>query len=215
MLHSLTGFDHLLIQVPDFAEAQRAFARLGFAVEGERIALGAMSLRLRQAEGKAQFAALAFASTDPEVSRAAFRPLPGFEASILPLSPPRLGDHGNSAQAVASITVLLDNPEAAMPAYDHLFGAFAATPTDDMVTVHGGGPLLFLSDEDSFDHLHSSLAVRLPPAPAIAAIAVAVGDLARAEALLKEQGVRYSSLGGSLAIRPEDCLGLGLELVAG
>ena len=100
-----------------------------------------------------------------------------------------------------------------MPAYDRLFGAFAATPTDDMVTVHGCGPMLFLVNEDGFDHLHSNLKNRIPAAPALAALALAVTDLDEAEAHLRGAGVGISRHGPSLSIAPSACFGLGLELV--
>ena len=214
MLHSLTGFDHLLIRVPDLAEASAVFARLGFAVEQDRIRLGAMHLRLEAAEGKARFGHLAFASTDVQASEKAFIALPGLSHQVVPLSPPLLGAHDNKGQAIASLTAVLENPEAAMPAYDAVFGNFAATPTDDMVTVHGGGPLLFLTDEDGFDHLHSNLAVRLSGQPGLEAIAITVSNLDAAEAVLKSNTVRFSRLGESIAIHPDHCLGLGIELVS-
>lgn len=221
MPYDLIGFASVTIGVEDVGAAARQFSLLGFTVrplenaEAE-IALGNARLLLSQA-APAGLSRVGLTSRNPAASRNALGAqidAPGLEVELLDaaaVSPASL--HANGAVALASLTAVVENPEAAMPAYDRLFGAFAATPTDDMVTVHGCGPMLFLVNEDGFDHLHSNLKNRIPAAPALAALSLGVADLDGAEAHLREAGVGISRHGPSLSIVPSACFGLGLELV--
>jgi len=222
MPYDLIGFASVTIGVEDVGAAARQFAALGFSVrplEGTEaeIALGNARLLLSQA-APAGFGRVGLSSRNLAASREALGAkidAPGLEVDLIDAttaSPALL--HANGAVALASLTAVVENPEATMPAYDRLFGAFAATPTDDMVTVHGCGPMLFLVNEDGFDHLHSNLKSRIPAAPALAALALAVADLDGAETYLREAGIGISRHGPSLSIAPSACFGLGLELVA-
>lgn len=225
MPHHLTGFQSVTIGVGDPAAARACLQSLGFTVDDDggalTVALGNACLRFAP-NAPAGFGAVVLGSRDPAASRAALGDAvrtdgtldtPGLETILSEAAAPRPGHHVNGAVALASLTAVLDSPDAATAAYDRLFGLFAATPTDDMVTVHGCGPMLFLVTQDGFDHLHSNLQNRLPAPPALAAVAVAVTDLAAAEAHLAAAGVRVGRSGASLSIAPSDCFGLGLELV--
>jgi hypothetical protein len=123
--------------------------------------------------------------------------------------------HPNGATGIVSLTVVLDQPLAAMPAYDRLFGAAACTPTDDMVTVHTGHGLIYLVTPDGFDHLHPDIDIDPPEAPRLAAVTIAVADLDRAAEVLKANGVRSRRKSDHIAIAPEASLGVGIEFVAG
>ena len=126
---------------------------------------------------------------------------------------PQWLDHPNSAQAIQSITVVSDNPGAAMAAYDKVFGLFSSTPTDEMVTVHTGSGMIFLVTPDGFDHLHPDLDMNPPAAPSVAALCLRVASLDRAAEALKAGGVGFKRKGRHIAVDPEDSLGIGLEMV--
>jgi catechol 2,3-dioxygenase-like lactoylglutathione lyase family enzyme len=121
--------------------------------------------------------------------------------------------HPNTAMGIVSLSVVLDNPETAINSYNRLFGPAACTPTDSLVTVHTGHGLIFLVTADGFDDLHPSLAVRLPPPPAMAVLTIGVADLAKAAAVLAANGVAAVRRGGHLGIPEEEALGIGLEFV--
>ncbi len=121
--------------------------------------------------------------------------------------------HPNGAIGIVSLTVLVEQPEALMGIYDKVFGPGAATPTDEMVTVHSGRGLLFLVTADGFDHLHPDMVMDLPSPPALVALSIAVEDLDLAHGLLKANGVRCVRKGGHLEVDPAEVLGIGLEFV--
>ncbi|WP_158240648.1 VOC family protein [Telmatospirillum siberiense] len=121
-------------------------------------------------------------------------------------------EHPNTALGIVSLTVLLDNPEAAISDYSRLFGPAACTPTDEMVTVHTGRGLIFLVSPNGFDDLHPGLDLRLPAAPAMVALTIRVADLSRAADVLSANGVPVARRGGHLGIPSRDALGIGLEL---
>ncbi len=121
--------------------------------------------------------------------------------------------HPNTALGIVSLSVVLDNPEAAISSYNRLFGPAACTPTDAVVTVHTGHGLIFLVTADGFDDLHPSLAVRLPQPPAMAVLTIGVADLAKAAAVLAANGVAAARRGGHLGIPQDEALGIGLEFV--
>jgi len=123
--------------------------------------------------------------------------------------------HPNGATGIVSLTVVIDHPLEAMPAYDRLFGAASCTPTDEMVTVHTGNGLIYLVTPDGFDHLHPDIDIDPPEAPRLAALTIAVSDLDRAADLLKANGVRSRRKSDHIVINPEDSLGVGVEFVAG
>ncbi len=243
MAQTAPRLDGLILAVADRAAAAALFARLGFTVTehpdfGEILFAEGRLLLVTAADGGNRLAAVDLAAADPALVAAALavagvgpgpaRPgpdgAPRFElpAEAAPGLFARLSArrgaapgaaHANGVTGLASLTVLLERPEEAMPAYDRLFGAFAATPTDDMVTVHGGGPLLFLVNEDGFDHLHANLTVRLPKPPALAAAAFAVPDLEAVAALLRAAGFTPRRAGPTLSLADGDLPGLGLEFV--
>ena len=221
MPHDLIGFQSVTIGVEDVPAAVRQVALLGFAVrDGDDgtalVGFGNFHL-IFSAKAPAGYGRVGLASRNLAASKASLgaAPLetPGLNVDLTaePALPAAL--HANGAVALSSLTAVVEKPNDATTAYDRLFGLFAATPTDEMVTVHGCGPMLFLVSEDGFDHLHSNLQNRLPKAPALASIAIAVADLDAAEAYLARAGVKMGRSGPSIAIHPSACFGLGLELV--
>jgi hypothetical protein len=122
-------------------------------------------------------------------------------------------NHPNTAQGIVSLTVLLDNPEAAIPGYNRIFGPAASTPTDDTVTVHTGHGLIFLVNANGFDDLHPCLDVRLLSPPLMAVLTIGVADIAKTAAILAANGIVSKLWGGHLGIPAQDILGIGLEFV--
>ena len=122
-------------------------------------------------------------------------------------------DHANGANRIQSITAVVDQPEALMPDYNRVFGPAASTPTDEMVTVHCGGGLIYLVSGDGFDLLHPELDLVLPELPALVAMSVGVADLERSATWLRGNGVDVTRKGGHLGIDPGAVFGIGLEFV--
>lgn len=223
MPHDLIGFQSVTIGVEDLAAAVRQVSLLGFTVRvgddgSALVAFGNFHL-IFSAKAPAGYGRVGLASRNLAASKASLGAIPletpGLSVDLTAEPAPPASLHANGAVALSSLTAVVETPNEATAAYDRLFGLFAATPTDEMVTVHGCGPMLFLVSEDGFDHLHSNLQNRLPKAPALASIAVAVSDLDTAETYLAQAGVKTSRSGPSIAIHPSACFGLGLELVEG
>jgi hypothetical protein len=145
--------------------------------------------------------------------------LPGVSATVCYSSEPdcvrrpEWRGHPNTAQGIVSTSLILDNPEAAIPSFNKLFGPAACTPTDTLVTVHTGHGLIFLATAEGFDDLHPSLDVRLPPPPAMAVLTIGVADIDKAAAVLAANGVVTERRGGHLGVPAEDVFGIGLEFV--
>jgi hypothetical protein len=127
---------------------------------------------------------------------------------------PEWQSHPNTAQGIVSLSLILDNPEAAIAGYNRIFGPAASTPTDSLVTVHTGHGLIFLVTADGFDDLHPSLDIHLPVPPAMAVLTIGVTSLAKAAEVLAANGVAAERRGGHLGVPAEDALGIGLEFVA-
>ena len=223
MPHDLIGFQSVTLGVEDLAAAVRQVSLLGLTVrDGDDgtalVAFGNFHLIL-SAKAPVGYGRVGLGSRNLIASKASLglSPLetPGLMVELTAEPAPPATLHANGAVALSSLTAVVENPNAATTSYDRLFGLFAATPTDEMVTVHGCGPMLFLVSEDGIDHLHSNLQNRLPKPPALASIAIAVADLDAAAAYLAQAGVKSSRSGPSIAIHPSACFGLGLELVEG
>jgi hypothetical protein len=122
-------------------------------------------------------------------------------------------NHANGARGILSVTVVVEQPAALMAAYDRIFGPASSTPTDDMVTVHTGGGLLFLVTPDGFGQLHPEFDTPPPAPPALVAIEVAVDDIAATERLLIANGVAFNKMGDHLAVPPADAAGFCLEFI--
>lgn len=96
------------------------------------------------------------------------------------------------------------------------FGAAALTATDEIVTAHLGDVTLLLTTPGDAELLHPDLAVDLAaepsPAALVVAVAVAVGDPARACAVPAAAGVAHRRRAdGSVGLRLA-AAGLALEL---
>ena len=128
--------------------------------------------------------------------------------------------HPNGAQAIASLTVAADDPDAFYEPMARVFGSICLTQTDDTLAVHTGkGVLLFVTPDD-LDMLHPELEAIATEAagdgaPTLAALSLAVRDLAATAAWLDHQGVAYRrDSGGTIGVPPAYTHGVMLEFVA-
>ncbi len=126
-------------------------------------------------------------------------------------------EHPNGARSISSITAIVSCPVELTPLWDKVFGPHSAVITDETVTVHAGRGLIFLSNPDDLSQLHPDADLdELPPAPAVVALAITVGDTDRAARVLKQNKVEFSQDSeGTIRIPPHEACGVFLELVGG
>lgn len=124
-------------------------------------------------------------------------------------------EHANGAISIASVTAVVEEPSELTAAWDTVFGPYAATPTDNTVTVHAGRGLIFLTRPDDLTQLHPEAELDdTPPPPALVAMALMVADTDRAAALLKRNGVEFSrDTEGTIRIPPSEACGVFVELM--
>lgn len=123
--------------------------------------------------------------------------------------------HPNGARGIASLTLVVEDPVTAAPAYEILFGAGSAVPTDNTVAVHTGNGLLLLARPEDLSQLHPEAGLDPPPqAPAIVAATLAVADTDATARYLDDQGVSFSRDNeGTIRVSPADANGVFLEFV--
>ncbi|NFV80750.1 VOC family protein [Magnetospirillum aberrantis] len=128
---------------------------------------------------------------------------------------PQWLDHPNTACGIAAATAIVEEPPALTPAWDVLFGPHSAVLTDDTVTVHTGGGLIYLTRPDELTQLHPEAELdELPPSPALVALAIRVADTDRAAQVLKDKGVDFSrDREGTVRIPPSEACGVFIEMV--
>ncbi len=122
-------------------------------------------------------------------------------------------DHPNGALAIKSLTIAVDDPEAARGPLETLFGAGATTATDNTVAVHTGHGLLLLARPDELSQLHPDPALdEPPPAPATVALSLAVADPDRTASYLRTRNIPISrDNDGTVRVAPERASGIFLE----
>lgn len=122
--------------------------------------------------------------------------------------------HPNSAQAIASVTIVVDEPQTVVEAYEKIFGRASVVPTDEMISVHAGHHVLLFVRPDDALSLYPDLD-DLPPLPAMVAMNVKVADLKAARIVLDANEIEYHALpGDTLRIAPDVAGGFVLDLSA-
>ncbi len=126
--------------------------------------------------------------------------------------PPWL-NHPNGAALLAAATVVVDDPLAAMPLYERLFGPGATTSTDDTVAAHAGACALIFATTIDLEMLHPEVDFGAPKKlPHIAALRFAVADPPRTARYLADAGVRFTrGREGALRVAPALAHGVLLE----
>jgi catechol 2,3-dioxygenase-like lactoylglutathione lyase family enzyme len=130
-----------------------------------------------------------------------------------PMRRPEWLAHPNGAQAIASVTVAVDDPATCYEPMAQVFGSVCLTETDDTLAVHTGqGVLLFVTPDD-LDMLHPELEpLDTFGAPVLAALTLTVRDLATTVAWLDQHDVPYRrDAGGNIGVAPEHSHGVMLE----
>ena len=238
LLHIL---DHLRLGVKNREEALHLSARLGFAATpwddaagcGWMLGHGAVSLLPGQPAG---LSGITLDSPDVGAFAACLErngtgfirdggrllvpapAAPGLALEVIASRPdfrrtPQSLNHPNGADGMLSVTLVMDNPEALAAAYDAAFGPFAATPTDDMLTIHCRNALIYIVTPDGFDHLHPDLDMDPPEAGRLGVLSLSVRDVAQAGACLKEQGVRCIVKQDHVTVGQQPGIPFGLELI--
>lgn len=216
----------------------------GLADELARRGEGVLKLALGTDDAEAARERLAAAGLEPSAAQALKRELELPEGSVMPafrlvqlpakvtpglslflcqhLSPNLIRrkawlQHPNGAEALAAVTVVVDEPVRLAEAYDRLFGAGASVMTDDTLGVFTGrGVLLFVTPADlevMHPNVPPNLSMGRPPAlPYVAALSFAVRDPAVTAHHLREAKVPYvSGLEGAIRVAPAHANGVILE----
>ena len=125
--------------------------------------------------------------------------------------------HPNGASGIASITVVVQEPEAFVLPMSKVFGATCLTETDDTLAVHSGRNILLFATPDDLDMLHPEVEASISAEqPTLAVLTLVVPDLARTAAVLDRHDVAYrQDVSGAIGIAPEYSHGVVLEFIAG
>jgi hypothetical protein len=122
--------------------------------------------------------------------------------------------HANTAQRIAAVTVVVENPPALAGAYERLLGAGATTLTDDTLAVHTGEAAIVFARPDDLSLLHPEIAIPDLAPPYLFALRLAVDDLGEARRVLAARGVATQGDRDEIAIvSPADASGVALELI--
>ena len=212
----------------------------GLADELRRRGEGVLRLALGTDDAEAARVRLAAAGLEPSTAQSLKRELELPEGSVMPafrlvqlparstpglslflcqhLSPNLMRrkawlQHANGAEALAAVTVVVEEPVRLAEAYDRLFGAGASVLTDDTLGVFTGrGVLLFVTPAD-LEVMHPNVPLGPTPAlPYIAALSFAVRDPAAAAHHLREAGVPcVSGVEGAIRVAPAHANGVIVE----
>ncbi len=193
-------------------DAAQAFARLRDA----GVAVGEPYRLQRRIESIGRAGALAFQVVDLPADA-----LPGIDGKVAQHLTPSLERrpewlfHPNGASGIASVTVALDDPEAARGSYEAVFGPGSTTPTDRTIAVHTGSSVIMLTRPDDVSQIHPDADVDdLPPTPALVALSLRVGDFAATKRYLEAQGVVHGhDSKGVIRVPPAQAAGVYLEFL--
>ncbi len=121
--------------------------------------------------------------------------------------------HANGARAIVSLTAVVEDAVALIPAYERLFGSGAVTRTDEMLAVHAGRTRLLFAAPEDLSLLHPA-AEPLPgiDPPYLAAMGLEVDDPNIAANHLGRQGIAFHrEADGAVHVEPGEASGVWLE----
>lgn len=205
------GLLGLAFATDDAAAAKGALAARGVEASGpHELARAIESDEAGGAEGRLEFSLVRPA---PEAA-------PGLNAFLcqhrtpgLLRRPPWLA-HPNTAQAIAGVTVIVDDPPALAPTYERLLGEGSTVLTDDTLAVRTGGAAIVFARVDDLSLLHPEIDFPDRARPFLAALRIAVGERAAAERALAASGIEPAGTRrDAIVIDPADACGVALELV--
>jgi catechol 2,3-dioxygenase-like lactoylglutathione lyase family enzyme len=208
--------------------AERGPGLLGFAVAADDAAAAAAFLAKGGIphERKTLSRFIELPAGDAEPSFALAMPLESYPGGMKPFVTvhesrdlvwrPEWTRHPNTALGIASLTFVADDPLALREPFEAILGLGAATTTDDTLAVRWGkgAPVLIVKPDD-FTLMHPGVAPDEPVRQGFAGMTIAVGDLARCRAALKDGGFAYEKdLAGAAHLAPSDAGGLALSFDA-
>ncbi len=125
-------------------------------------------------------------------------------------------DHANGARAIRSLSAVVADPPSLAEPYERIFGAGAATLTDDTLAVRTGGATLLFASRDDLFMLHPGVEAPAATPPYLAAMTLSVADPARVASHLGARGISFATdPDGAIRVGPEVATGVILEFRAG
>jgi hypothetical protein len=123
--------------------------------------------------------------------------------------------HPNGALAVREVVMVADEPAAFAGLFQKLQGPESVTAAEGALQVATALGRVTLLDRRRFAVRYPDMPIpRAPDTPYFAGYRVTVADLARTEALLRQDVVPFRREEGSLRIAPADAFGVVLEFTA-
>jgi catechol 2,3-dioxygenase-like lactoylglutathione lyase family enzyme len=124
-------------------------------------------------------------------------------------------DHANGAQGVRALLAVVADPAVLRAPYERLFGPAAVSATDAMLTVRLGAATLVVASAEDATELYPAFDAAPPAVPSIAALTIAVPDVARTSRVLEAAGVACErDRGRSIVVPPAAACGVLLEFSA-
>jgi catechol 2,3-dioxygenase-like lactoylglutathione lyase family enzyme len=124
--------------------------------------------------------------------------------------------HPNGALGLASVTLVVDDPEPIVATLEKIFGSASLTDTDRIIAVQTGTAVILVAPPEDAMLIHEAVAVPEPVAePLLLDLAIKVGDPVATASFLAGQGVAHHVRSdGSILVAPEAANGVALEFVA-
>jgi hypothetical protein len=121
--------------------------------------------------------------------------------------------HANGARGISAITVVVDDPEPLITAYENLFGAGSCAPTDDTLAAFTGHGRLIFVTRDDVKLIYPDVAVDdTIETPFIVGVSLDVMTPDTAADHLTTAGIPYAhSDNGTVRVAPEYANGVVLE----
>lgn len=129
---------------------------------------------------------------------------------------PELIEHENSANGLAAIVAISDDPEASARGFARLFAEGKASAEDGAWHVHTGpdSASIFVYDRSQAEQKYGSSAVGKTPAGAFAGLRIRVGSLEKARTILDANSIAYTNISDGISVAPEYASGTILEFTA-
>lgn len=123
---------------------------------------------------------------------------------------PEFQSHALGASGLAAVAVVVDDPDAAAPAFAKLFGNAPKRIAEGLLVETGSAPIA-LSTRWKLGHRLHGVALPARPRPLVAALFIRVADRARAAQVLRKGGFAPVALAdGSCAIGADQAHGVTL-----
>lgn len=121
--------------------------------------------------------------------------------------------HANGAVNLASVAIVVDDPESLLEPLEKLYGSGTTITTDDCLAVHTGGTTIFFVTPTDLDLLYPDIVLEDEPiAPFMAAMGFAVTDITETERWLAKQGVvHHIGSDGAVQVPSKEACGVNLE----